>query len=113
MPKNFLDFEDIPDSYSKKVKQDLKFRTGNFVWRVKFNTPLDPASITKDTMYITDSKGERRQALIRYDANKNQIEVEPINPYAQNEYYHLHITTKVRSKRGQYLKEPIELKFRL
>ncbi len=113
MANNFLDIEDVPASYSNKVRQDLKFRTGNFVWRVKFNTPLDPASITKDTMYITDSNGEKRQAYIRYDAKNNQIEVEPINPYAQNEYYHLHITTKVRSKGGQHLKQPVQLKFKL
>lgn len=113
MVHKFLEIEEVPSKYTDKVKQDLKFKTGNFVWRVKFNTPLDPASINKESMYITDLDGTRRPAAILYDATKNQIEVEPINAYAQDVYYKLHITTKVKSKGGQHLKDPIELKFKL
>ena len=42
MAKNLIDIEDIPPQLANKVKQDLRFKTGNFVWRVRFNIPLDP-----------------------------------------------------------------------
>ncbi len=113
MAREFLDIDDVPTDLSSKVKQDLKFKTGRFVWRVKFNTPLDPSSINKDTMYITDMNNVRRPAFISYDPTKNQIEVEPINAYAEDVYYHLHITTRVRSIGGQSLKQPVKLKFKL
>lgn len=41
MAKNLIDIEDIPPQLANKVKQDLRFKTGNFVWRVRFNIPLD------------------------------------------------------------------------
>lgn len=113
MPRNFLDIEGVPDNLSNKVKQDLKFKTGNFVWRIKFNTPLDPGSLSKDTMYVSKTDGTRLRAAIKYDVSNNQIEVEPLEPYAQDEFYFLNITTKVKSKGGQHLKQPVQIKFKL
>ena len=45
MTKNLIDIEDIPPQLANKVKQDLRFKTGNFVWRVRFNIPLDPHTV--------------------------------------------------------------------
>lgn len=113
MPRQFLDIEDVPEELKTKVKQDLKFKTGIFLWRVKFNTPLDPASVTNDSMFVSKTNGERLQAKIHYDAENMQIEVEPLVPYAQDEYYYLNITTLVRSKNGQKLSKPLQIKFKL
>ncbi len=113
MPRQFLNIEDVPEELASKVKQDLKFKTGVFVWRVKFNTPLDPATITNESMFVSKTTGERIQAKIHYDAENLQIEVEPLVPYAQDEYYYLNITTMVKSKNGQKLGKPLQIKFKL
>ncbi|MDE5965995.1 MAG: Ig-like domain-containing protein [Lachnospiraceae bacterium] len=113
MAKQFLEIEDIPEELKEKVKQDLKFRTGIFVWRVKFNTPLDPSSVNNNSMFVSKTNGERMQAKIRYDAENMQIEVEPLEPYSQNEPYLLNITTQVKSKHGQKLNKPLQIKFKL
>lgn len=113
MAKNLLDIEDIPPYLSSKVKQDLKFKTGNFVWRVKFNIPLDPKTVNKDTMYVANSSNQKLRTYIRYDIEKEQIEVEPLEPYATNQYYYLIISTNVKSKGGQSLSEPVQIKFKL
>lgn len=113
MARQFLDIENVPDDLKTKVKQDLKFKTGIFVWRIKFNTPLDPLSVTSDTTYVSNEAGERMQAKIRYDAENMQIEIEPLVPYAQDEYYYLNITTKVKSRNGQKLTKPYQIKFKL
>lgn len=113
MAKATIEIEDIPPSLSNKVKQDLKFRTGNFVWRVRFNIPLDPKTVNKDTMYVANSQNQKLKTHIKYDMESEIIEVEPLEPYSTNEYYFLIITTSVKSKGGQSLGEPVKIKFKL
>ena len=113
MAKNLIDIEDIPPQLANKVKQDLRFKTGNFVWRVRFNFPLDPHTVNKDTMYVTNSQNQKLQSCIRYDTKNEIIEVEPLEPYSTNEYYFLTITRSVKSRGGQSLKEPVQIKFKL
>lgn len=113
MAKNLLDIEDIPPQLANKVKQNLRFKTGNFVWRVRFNIPLDPRTVNKDTMYVSNSQNQRIHSHITYDTKSEIIEVEPLEPYSTNEFYFLTITTNVKSKGGQSLKEPVQIKFKL
>ena len=113
MAKNLIDIEDIPPQLANKVKQDLRFKTGNFVWRVRFNIPLGPHTVNKETMYVTNSQIQKLQSYIRYDTKNEIIEVEPLEPYSTNEYYFLTITKNVKSRGGQSLKEPVQIKFKL
>lgn len=113
MAKVLLEIEDIPPQLTNKVKQNLKFKTGNFVWRVRFNIPLDPKTVNKETMYVANSQNQRLNTYIRYDIEQELIEVEPLEPYSMNEYYSLVITTNVKSRGGQALSEPVSLKFKL
>ncbi|MBO5237150.1 MAG: Ig-like domain-containing protein [Lachnospiraceae bacterium] len=113
MAAQYLDIEDVPESLQKKVHQSLAFKTGSFVWRVKFNTPLNPATVNAANMYLTNEFGEVVKTNIRYDIANNMIEVAPLEPFTEGLFYYLNITTKVRSKGGQRLKEPIKIKFKL
>lgn len=113
MGKNFIEIEDIPKGYENKVRQNLSFKTGKFVWRCRFTTALDPATITSDNLYVQNASGDRINTKFTYDDTNMEIEVEPIDAYAQDTDYFLHITTKVKSRGGQNLKEPVEIKFRL
>ncbi|MBE5944877.1 MAG: hypothetical protein E7258_08165 [Lachnospiraceae bacterium] len=113
MAKHLLEFEDIPPHLSNKVKQSLQFKTGNFVWRIRFNIPLDPKTVNNDTMYVTNSSNKRLRTYIKYDMKTEMIEIDPLEPYGTNEFYNLVITTNVRSKGGQSLKEPVTIKFKL
>ncbi len=108
-----LDHQTIQKISGNKVKQDLRFKTGNFVWRVRFNIPLDPHTVNKDTMYVTNSQNQKLRSYIRYDTKNEIIEVEPLEPYSTNEYYFLTITKNVKSRGGQSLKEPVQIKFKL
>ena len=73
-----------------------------------------------EVQYATES-GNRQQynhvciqwIYIRYDIPNNMIEVTPLEPYTEGLFYFLNITTKVRSKGGQRLKEPVKIKFKL
>jgi hypothetical protein len=113
MAKNFIEIEDVSKGYEKRVKQSLSFKTGNFVWRCRFTTALDPATVNSDNLYVENESGVKMDTKFTYNDSTMEIELEPLEPYAQETDYFLHITTKVKSKGGQSLKEPIQVKFRL
>lgn len=113
MARNILEINEIPPHLINKVKQDLKFKTGNFIWKVRFNIPLDPKTVNKDTMYVANSQNQKLRTYIKYDTDHEIIEIEPLEPYATNEQYSLIITTSVKSRGGQSLSEPVSIKFKL
>lgn len=113
MSRQFIEIEDIPKGYENRVKQNLSFKTGKFVWRCRFTTALDPATINSDNLFVESESGYRLQTKFTYNEASQEIEVEPIEAYAKDTNYYLHITTKVKSRGGQNLKEPVQIKFRL
>ena len=112
MGKKFLNIQSTTPNASGIVKQNLKFKTGDFLWRIKFNIPLDPSTVNNTNMYVSNSNNVPIQAHIRYDSINNQIEIEPVEPYSTAESYFLNITTNVASQNGQKLKEPVQVQFK-
>lgn len=112
MSTNYIDIEAVPEGFENKVRQDLKFKTGKFLWIVKFNIPLDPASVNNLNLYVTSINLTPLKTKITYDVNENSIQIEPLEAYAKDESYILHITTNVKSKGGKNLKKPVRLQFR-
>ena len=45
---DYLSIEGMTEDLEGKVKQDLKYKTGNFLWKVKFNVPLDPKTVNTE-----------------------------------------------------------------
>lgn len=111
MGKKFLNIQSTSPNAAGIVKQDLKFKTGDFLWKVKFNIPLDPNTVNANNMYVANSSNIPLKTSIRYDSVTNQIEIEPAEPYSTTESYYLHITTNVASRNGQRLKEPVQVQF--
>lgn len=109
----YLEIEDVKNVNKDKVKEDLKFKTGTFLWKVRFNTPLDPRTVNNVNLYVTNASDIPLKTAIHYDTLANTIEIEPLEPYAQHESYILNVTTAVKSKGGKNLKEPIRLQFKI
>ncbi len=112
MPQ-YLAFESMTEGLENKVRQDLKFKTGNFLWKIKFNVPLDPKTVNNVNLYVTTVNLAPLKTAIRYNSLENEIEIEPLEPYAQDESYVLNITTKVTSLSGKPLKEPLQVQFKI
>lgn len=110
---NFIDIESVPAEVQGKVKQSLKFKTGKFVWRVKFSAPLDPSTVNSMNLYVTDITDVPLKTAIHYNAQTNEIEIEPLEPYAKNSSYILNISRNVRSVGGQTLKSDVKLQFKV
>ena len=110
---NFINIESVPDDMEGKVKQNLKFKTGKFVWRVKFSAPLDPATVNNMNLYVTTIDNTPLKTAIHYISETNEIEIEPLEAYAKDSSYILHILKRVRSVGGQNLKSDISLQFKV
>lgn len=110
---NFITIESIVGSGKNNVKQDLKFKTGSFVWRIKFTAPLNPATVNNRNLYVTSLNQVPLSANIRYDTVENCIEIEPLSPYTKNESYLLHVTKNVKSKSGKALSNEITIQFKV
>ena len=98
---DYLSIEGMTEDLEGKVKQDLKYKTGNFLWKVKFNVPLDPKTVNNVNLYVTTENLSPLKTAIRYNSLENIIEIEPLEPYAQDETYVLNITTNVTSLSGE------------
>ncbi len=113
MAGNYLNIQSVSDGYEKLVKQELKFKTGNFIWKISFNIPLNPATVNNNNLSVINESNRLLDTKITYDSATNCIEIEPLEPYAQGESYILHITKNVESRGGQRLKDEIDIKFML
>ena len=82
---NYVEIEST-SGLDQAVRQSLKFKTGNFVWRVRFNTPLDPRTVNSNTMYVTSGSGMLK-VNISYDSSRNEVQIEPLEPYAKDEVF--------------------------
>ncbi|MEE3392515.1 MAG: Ig-like domain-containing protein [Lachnospiraceae bacterium] len=110
---DFLEFESMSDGLENKVRQNLKFKTGNFVWKIRFNIPLDPKTVNNTNLYVTSKDLTPLKTAIRYNSLENEIEIEPLEPYAEKESYILNITTNVTSANGNPLKQPVQVQFKI
>lgn len=113
MNSNYLTIENVSGESDYKVKQDIKFKTKNFVWRVKFNIPLDPSTVNNVNCYVTNLKQIPLKTMISYDSINNYIEIEPIEGYSEDEPYFLIITKNVSSRGGKKLKSDIRIRFKI
>ena len=101
-------------SLKNKIRTDITAdSTEAIYWYIRFNIPLDAASVSPQTMEITDTDGYIMRTDIAYDANQNRISICPLDSYEQGRFYLLNISTKVRSAQGQNLKTKLHILFKL
>jgi len=96
-----------------KITTNITEPNGTVYWYIRFNTPLDPDSVTKHSMNVTETNGYILNVIITYDSSRNLIVLNPCDLYRQNEYYLLNISTKVRSDKGKPLPKSVHIMFKL
>jgi len=118
MEKAKMDSENIKMMVSDpglkgKITTNITDPNGTVYWYIRFNTPLDPESVTKHSMNVTQTDGYIINVIITYDSSRNLIVLNPCDLYRQNEYYLLNISTKVRSDKGRPLPKSVHIMFKL
>lgn len=109
----YIQIENASPEDKSKIKQDLKFRTSKFIWKVAFNTDLNPESVSNSTVTVMNMNKVPIKTNIKYNPFNKCIEIEPLESYAENESYILIVSNKVQSKTGKYLKKPIQVQFKI
>jgi len=118
MEKAKMDGENIKMMVSNpdlkgKITTNITDPGGTVYWYIRFNTLLDPDSVTKHSMNVTETNGYIINTIITYDSTRNLIVLNPCDLYRQNEYYLLNISTKVRSDKGKPLPKSVHIMFKL
>ena len=105
-------FTNSPELASK-IYTNLVDPEGDVYWYIRFNTRLNPESVNKFTMNITETNGYIINAMIAYDDKRNLIVLNPMDMYRQNESYLLNISRNVKSEKGKALGKPVHILFKL
>ena len=77
---NYLDIKSVTGGDDRLVKQDLKFRTGKFIWKVIFNIELNPATVNNQNLQVYNSDNKPIDTKISYNSSTKTIEIEPKEP---------------------------------
>lgn len=101
--------KDLEDRIMVKMEEGAD----KIYWHIKFNLALKSSSVNEKTTYVTDLGGYMLESQITYDPNSNVIIISPLESYEENFYYILNITTRVQSEKGQNLKRPVIILFKL
>ena len=96
-----------------KIKINISDDSNDINWYMRFNIALDEATVSHQTMTVTDTDGYIMRTDISYDPVKFMIIISPLDTYEQGIFYILSVSKKVRSARGQYLKSKIHIVFKL
>ncbi len=100
-------------SINEKVTNDIKNTEEKIYWYIKFSQALDPESVSKKTMCVTETNGEIFKTKIIYNKNLELIVIEPLEIYKEDEYYILHIKKEVRSEQMKNLKNDVHILFKI
>jgi len=96
-----------------KIRTNIAEDADTVFWYIRFNTGLDASSVSKKTMNVTERNGYIVNTDISYVSESRVISICPIDCYAQNEYYFLNISKKVKSDKGVNLKREIHIMFKI
>ena len=96
-----------------KFKIDIDDPTQTVSWYIRFNLELDEESVNRKTMRVAETNGYILDTEISYSARDKAIRLEPRELYAQNAFYILYISGKVKSAKGTPLRKKIHILFKL
>ena len=96
-------------SFAKPYDLQAQYQVDK-MWKIGFNMPIDPSSLTADSVYVLDGKSKHVTTLQLID-NGYTIQVSPAKNYEKGKSYRLVITSLVQSRSGKALKTPIEFPF--
>lgn len=96
-----------------RITTNITEPDGEVHWFIRFNISLDPTTVSRNTMNITDKKGYILNSIITYDDTRNLIVLNPTDLYRQNESYILNVSKKVMPAKGKPLSRSIHILFKI
>ncbi|WLR50641.1 Ig-like domain-containing protein [Bacillus tianshenii] len=81
-------------------------------WKIHFSEPVKPTTVSRGTVYITNSDSEKIRATVKVSADRKSITVKPLVTYKQGEMYRLIIKNGVTSKNADNLTNTVVMPFK-
>jgi hypothetical protein len=78
-------------------------------WTIEFSNDVDEETVTEESIYVLDSKGEIHKTTPTVSGN--YVKVKLVENYKANETYYLYITRKIKSSTGNVLIKAVRYKF--
>ena len=96
-----------------KMKVEIDDPSQAVCWYIRFNVALDAESVNSKTMRVAETNGYILDTHISYNERDKSIILEPREMYEPNAFYILYISGKVKSARGNYLRQKVHILFKL
>jgi len=80
-------------------------------WDITFNTPIDPKSVTEETVYIQDIYSRYVEANVSLSGNGKTISIKPEEKLRADTMFYLYITDDITSKKGTPLQNGTKMVF--
>ncbi|BAQ10040.1 hypothetical protein OXB_1569 [Bacillus sp. OxB-1] len=97
--------KDFTQKPQKPTKDPMK------EWKVTFSKPVNPATVTSQTVYVKDSSGKIFESTPRVSSDGLIVYVAPRYPYNPLEKYTIYISKEVKSAAGTNLKTGVSMPF--
>ncbi|WP_221564911.1 beta-propeller domain-containing protein [Alkalihalobacillus sp. TS-13] len=93
--------------------QDTPVVLQNKTWKILFSKKIDVKTIKEDTIYVTDSDGERQNVSFTIDDDQRTVLIQPPETgyNLSSSYFTLHVENGIRSTQGRKIKEIPPMKF--
>ncbi len=98
MPFNEIYSNTLDSNIQSKHWKDLKSFTSvkeDKEWTIKFNKIIEDLVITRDTVYVLDSLGNKVDVILSVSFDKKYVKVTPIINYNYSETYYLFISRNI------------------
>ena len=69
-------------------------------WTIKFNMPVNPATITSSNIYVTDANNQRVDTVLTPSPDGGTVDVTPIKAYTTGKEYRLFVARGLTSAKG-------------
>lgn len=109
----FSDFTlvQFPEGYFKGKTTVIKDKVNaDKEWNFNFTKAADPATVTPENIYVTDSKGNKINVKVSCESEK-VIKVSPVNSYKSGESYYIYVSKNVTSTAKEPLSEDLRYEF--
>ncbi len=85
----------------------------NKTWKLVFSTEIDPKTVTKKNVFVTNSQGDRQDVTVSLGDDRRTLHIEPPKSGYEltSKHYMLQIDEDIRSTRGRKIQRIEPMKF--
>jgi hypothetical protein len=104
------DFKMIATNTVKEAVKVQSFSADKAI-EIVFNHDLKESTIDSNSIYVEDSKNNKVETVLKYDANSKKVTVTPVKSYSVGQNYTLYVTKNLLSTNDKSMDQAVKYKF--